>query len=192
MLATGGAERKSARGGAGAEEEMPLRLIRLSSEVRMSAAEWAFDAAAHRALISTFTTALPAKELEAACEPIVRDILENREGFDRVRKGPTFPGTPFDYFGFRHGTPYVVELKASRHQYSLPHETQRHRLQTLLEAVPDLGVALLQIKACDGVYRILYDGKVTRLFTIRQAPMQPIIEWVEQHVAEDPASTHGA
>jgi hypothetical protein len=139
----------------------------------MSAAEWAFDAAAHRALIATLTPDMPAKELEAACEPIVRDILENHEGFNGVGKGPALPGTPFDYFGFRGTRPYVVELKASRRQFNLPHETQRHRLQALLAAFPDLGVALLQIKACDGVYRILYDEDVTRLFTIRHGARGP-------------------
>lgn len=114
-----------------------------------------------------------------------RQILENHEGFNGVRKGPTLSGTPFDYFGFRGTRPYVVELKASRHQYNLPHETQRHRLQTLLEAVPGLGVALFQIKACDGVYRILYDEDVTRLFTIRQAPMEPVIAWVKQQMCTE-------
>jgi len=53
---------------------------------------------------------MPGKLFEAACEPIVRDILRNHEGFASIEKGPTFIGTPFGCFGRRDGVPYVKVL----------------------------------------------------------------------------------
>ena len=125
---------------------------------------------------------MPTKEFEAACDPIARDILTRYEGFTSVEKGPTFVGTPFDFFGVRDGIPYVVELKTSRQQLNVPGETQRHRMQQLLKAVPGLHIALLQIKVLDGAYRMLYDEEVTRLFEGRKAPMEPIVNWVIEHL----------
>jgi len=123
---------------------------------------------------------MPTKEFEAACEPIVLDILANHEDFASIEKGPAFTGTPFDFFGFRDGAPYIIELKASRHHFNLPGETQRHRMEQLLEAVDGLHIGLLQIKVCDGVYRTLYDDDVTRLFSGRKAPMEPVVGWVKE------------
>ena len=143
-----------------------------------------FDASRHRILIDSLTSAIRAKEFEIACEPIVRDILANYEGFKSVEKGPSFNGTPFDYFGFRSGMPYIIELKSSRHQFNLPHETQRQRMEQLLAAVPKLHIALLQVKVLDGVYQMLYDDQVTCYFSGKKAPMEPIIDWVSQHLSD--------
>jgi len=141
-----------------------------------------FDAGLHRSLIGFLEGDMSTKQFEAACEPIVRDILTSYEGFIAVEKGPTFTGTPFDYFGFKDGIPHVVELKASRRQFNLPGETQRHRMEQLLEAVPNLHIALLQVKILDGVYRMLYDEDVIRLFSGPKAPMEPIMDWVRERL----------
>jgi len=149
----------------------------------------AFDTERHRPVIAALGDAMPTKEFEAACEPIARDILTSCEDFASVEKGPTFTGTPFDYFGFKDGVPYAVELKASRHHLNLPGETQRHRIEQLLKAVPGLHIALLQVKVLDGVYRMQYDEEVIRLFTGRKAPMEPIVAWVNERTTgcEKPA-----
>ena len=153
---------------------------------RLHAAK-AFDSARHQPLVRGLTSDTPAKQFEAACEPIVRDILTSYEGFTAVEKGPTFTGTPFDYFGFKDGEPYVIELKSSRHHYRLPEETQRHRMEQLLEAVPVLHIALLQVKVLEGVYRMLYDDEVIWLFSGRKAPMEPIVDWVRERLRSDRA-----
>ena len=141
-----------------------------------------FDIQPHERLVRDLAKDMPSKVFEARCEPIVRDILANHEGFVSIEKGPSFAGTPFDFFGFRDGTPYIVEFKGSRHHFNLPGETQRHRMKALLEAVEGLHIALLQVKACDGVYRMLYDEDVIRLFSGRKAPMGPIAAWVTKRL----------
>lgn len=141
-----------------------------------------FHVKAHERLIRTLAKDMPTKAFEMACEPIVLDILVNCEGFNSVERGPAFRGTPFDFFGVRGGVPYIVEFKGSRHHFNVPGETQRHRMKALLEAVEGLHVALLQVKVCDGVYRILYDESVIQLFSIRRAPMEPIVDWVKERL----------
>jgi len=142
----------------------------------------AFDTERHRSVIAALGDAMPTKEFEAACEPIARAILTSCEDFASVEKGPIFTGTPFDYFGFKDGVPYAVELKASRHHLNLPGETQRHRMEQLLKAVPGMHIALLQVKILDGVYRMQYDDEVARLFSGRKAPMEPIVDWVNERI----------
>ena len=154
---------------------------------QLSTATKPFLGASHTATIRSLADDMPAKQFEAACEPIVRDILTSYEGFTAVERGPTFTGTPFDYFGFKDGKPYVIELKSSRHHYRLPEETQRHRMEQLLEAVPELHIALLQVKVLDGVYRMLYDDEVIWLFSGRKAPMEPIADWVRERLRSDRA-----
>jgi hypothetical protein len=141
-----------------------------------------FDVKLHERLIRTLAEDIPTKEFEARCEPIVRDILANHEGFVSIEKGPSFAGTPFDFFGFRDGTPYIVEFKGSRHHFNVPGETQRRRMKELLAVVPELHIALLQVKVCEGLYRMLYDDGVQRLFSGRKAPMRPIAAWVKERL----------
>jgi len=141
-----------------------------------------FDVAHDEALIARVKGDMPTKKFEAACEPIVRDILEKHESFVSLEKGPSFVGTPFDFFGFRDGTPYIIEFKGSRHQFNLPGETQRRRMKELLAVVSELHIALLQVKVCEGLYCMLYDEEVTRLFSGRKAPMEPIIDWVKSRL----------
>ena len=139
-----------------------------------------FDVKPHECLIRDLEKDMPTKVFEARCEPIVLDILANHENFASIEKGPSFSGTPFDFFGVRYRTPYIVEFKGSRHHFNMPGETQRHRMEQLLEAIEGLHIALLQVKVCDGLYRMLYDGDVVRLFSGRKAPMEPIVDWVKE------------
>jgi hypothetical protein len=146
-----------------------------------------FDVKPHECLIRDLEKDMPTKVFEARCEPIVLAILKSLEGFESVEKGPSSTGTPFDFFGFRADIPYIVEFKGSRHHFNLPGETQRHRMRQLLEAVDGLHIALLQVKICDGVYRMLYDDEVIRLFSGRKAPMEPITGWIRQRFPFDGA-----
>ena len=142
-----------------------------------------FSVKLHGLLVRDLAKDMPTKVFEARCEPIVRDILANNEGFVSIEKGPSFTGTPFDFFGSRDSIPYIVEFKGSRHHFNLPGETQRRRMKELLAEVPELHIALLQVKVCEGLYRMLYDNEVIRLFSGRKAPMQPIVAWVTERLA---------
>ncbi len=119
-------------------------------------------------------------EFEQLCEPVVRDILENHEGFTGVVRGPDFVGTPFDFFGYRDDVPRVIEFKGSRRHWNAPGRVQLERLQRILEEVQGLRAAVLQLKAEMADYRIRYGGSVTDLFPCGQAPIEPVAEWVRR------------
>lgn len=141
-----------------------------------------FDVRTHEDLVRLLEGDVAPKEFEKACRPLVLDILENYEGFDAVEQGPGFPGTPFDFFGFRTGIPYVVEFKGSRFSFNSLGETQKRRLTELLGQLPKVGVALLQVKVCKGMYRIFYNEEMKFIFSSRTAPMDPIVSWVRQRL----------
>jgi hypothetical protein len=141
-----------------------------------------FDVMTHEDLVRLLEGDAAPKEFEKACRPLVLDILENYEGFDAVEQGPGFPGTPFDFFGFRTGIPYVVEFKGSRFSFNSPGETQKRRLMGLLDQLPEVGVALLQVKVCKGMYRIFYNEEMKFIFSSRTAPLDPIVSWVRQRL----------
>jgi len=105
-----------------------------------------FDDTKHRAVISQLQEHMDLREFEKACYPIVVDILKSYEGFERVEKGPKFTGTPFDFFGFKNGEPYIIEFKGSLHYFNPPRGTQKRRMQELLTKIKGLRIALLQVK----------------------------------------------
>jgi len=121
---------------------------------------------------------MPELEFEKLSEVVVQDILENYENFTGVIKGPDFKGTPFDFFGFKQGKPYIIEYKGSLNNYNTPGETQKRRLQEILTQIESLHVALLQVKLNQAQYRIFYDKEMNLLFKGKLAPLEPIIEWI--------------
>lgn len=144
-----------------------------------------FDAIPYRELIARLAVATPGREIERITAPIVFHILQGCEGFERVEHGPTFRGTPFDFFGFKGGVPYVVEYKASLGGFSTPGETQKRRLLDLRERIKGLHVALLQVKLAKSQYRIWYDGELVELLKrehVTRAPMNPIVGWVNSRI----------
>ena len=141
-----------------------------------------FNVDKHERLISGLTDNMSEKEFEKACEAVAVDILQNYENFKRVEKGPSFRGTPFDFFGFKNGSPYIIELKGSLNSFNAPGETQKRRLKELLKSVKDLKVALLQVKLRKGQYRIFYDDDMEILFEERRAPLEPIEEWIRDRM----------
>jgi len=58
-----------------------------------------FDAEKHKKIISQLHPHMDFKEFEEICCPISKDILENYEGFEKVKKGPQFTGTPLKVKG---------------------------------------------------------------------------------------------
>jgi hypothetical protein len=105
-----------------------------------------FDLNPHRERIGHLHEQTPGKEIEDACTDLVIDILTNYEGFEHVEKGPDFIGTPFDFFGYKEGQPYIIEFKGSLNTFNTPGETQKNRLQELLRRIDNLKVSLLQVK----------------------------------------------
>ncbi len=149
----------------------------------MSIAVRPIDRQIHGALLEHLRRAdVTPREFEELCEPIVRDILENGEGFTGVVKGPDFVGTPFDFFGYRDGVPHVIEFKGSRRHWNVPGRVQLERLQRILEEVQDLCAAVFQLRAETADYRIRYGRSVTDLFPGEQAPIEPVVEWLRSRL----------
>lgn len=123
-------------------------------------------------------------EFERLSEVVVPHVLENREGFRRVEKGPKFRGTPFDFFGFKEGRPYIIEYKGSLKSFNTPGETQKRRLQEVLTKIEGLHVALIQVKLTKSKsqYRIFYDDEMDSLFKGKKAPLEPIVSWLTERM----------
>ena len=141
-----------------------------------------FDAKKHKKIISQLREHMDFKEFEELCCPIAKDILKNYEGFEKVKEGPKFTGTPFDFFGFKNGEPYIIELKSSLKYFHTPRETQKRRMQELLNKIKGLRIALLQIKVGKAQYRILYNDEMDILFNGAEAPLEPIEKWLRNQM----------
>jgi len=141
-----------------------------------------FDMSAYIDTVSGLTGEMSELEFEKRTEIIVYDILKQGEGFSSVEKGPHFRGTPFDFFGYKGGHPYIVEYKGSLKSFNTPGETQKRRLKAILNEINGLNIALLQVKLLKGQYRILYNDELDRLFDMRRAPLDPILKWIEERL----------
>lgn len=141
-----------------------------------------FDARKHKKIISQLRPHMDLKKFEELCCPIAKDILQNYEGFEKVKKGPQFTGTPFDFFGFKNGEPYIIELKSSLKYFHAPRETQKKRMQVLLNKIKGLRIALLQVKLEKAQYRMLYNDEMDILFNGAEAPLEPIEKWLRDRM----------
>ena len=143
-----------------------------------------FDTKKHEEITRKLRPHMDLREFEELCSPIATDILQNYEGFERVEKGPKFTGTPFDFFGFKNGEPYIIEFKGSLRYFHTPGETEKRRMQELLNKIEGLRVALLQVKLRKAQYRILYNDEMDILFYGAKAPLEPIETWIRNHIRE--------
>jgi hypothetical protein len=139
-----------------------------------------FDTTKHQKMIKKLDANMSELEFERASEVVVYDILQNYEGFARVEKGPDYRGTPFDFFGFKDGAPYMIEFKGSLKSFNAPGETQKRRLKEILNVIEGLNVALLQAKLLKGQYRIFYNEEMEILFRKRHAQIEPIVDWIRK------------
>ena len=122
------------------------------------------------------------REFESECNDIAVDILTNYEGFERVEKGPDLSGTPFDFFGYKDGAPYTIELKSSLKNFQSSTRTQKSRMQKVLKRIDGLNIALLQLKLKERQYRILYNEEMNHLFKGREASFKPILNWLRRRL----------
>ena len=141
-----------------------------------------FNVDKHSESISKLTENMSEKEFEQACELVALDILQNYENFERVEKGPNFGGTPFDFFGFKDGSFYIIELKSSLNHFNAPGETQKRRLKELLKSIKGIKIALLQVKLNKGEYRIFFNEDMEVLFQERRVPLEPIQDWIKKRL----------
>lgn len=144
-----------------------------------------FDATKYKDRISTLKEETDLKKIEASCKPIVLDILENEEGFRAVQdvnQVPGFTNPPFDFFGFKKGEPYLIEFKGSFNYFHAPGETQKKRLQKLLEKINGLHVSLLQVRLGKGEYRIFFDEEMSLFFDGPQMPLAPVEKWIREQL----------
>jgi len=142
-----------------------------------------FTETKYKQIISKLRKNMPGTVIEKFSERIAVDILTDYEGFERIKKGPDFGGTPFDFFAFKQGVPYIIELKSSLGYFSVPGEAQKRRMKELLEKIPALKVALLQIALKKGEYRIFYHEDMKEfLFQDRRVPIEQIEEWIRERL----------
>lgn len=142
-----------------------------------------FDCAKYSEAIDNLSRYMHEITFENACTLIAIDILKLYERFERVEVGPNLQGRPFDFFGFRDGQPYIIELEASLDHFNAPGEDQRRRMQEVLDAVEGLNIALIQLKLSKGQYRIFYNEQMGCLFDGKHISIEPVIEWVRKKCA---------
>jgi len=141
-----------------------------------------FETGEFESIVKDLRSNMPGKELETSCMPIAKHVLRRCEKFTKIEEGPNYPGTPFDFFGFKNDVPYIIEMKASLHSFNYPGETQKWRLRELYKRIKGLHIALLQIAAREGKYRIFYDDQLNLLFFGPKAPFEPIEAWIREHM----------
>ncbi|MFC1830509.1 hypothetical protein ACFL0S_00620 [Thermodesulfobacteriota bacterium] len=141
-----------------------------------------FDSSKYKETIASLESNMSELEFERLAEVVVPDILENYEKFTGVLKGPNIKGTPFDFLGYKGGKAYIIEFKGSLRNFNSPGETQKRRLQEILDRVDGLGIALLQVKLEKSLYRIFYDQEMELLFEGKLAPIEPVVEWVKKQL----------
>ncbi len=132
--------------------------------------------------IKSLNKRTPLKDIEKIGNQVAKHILRTREGFKKVKPGPTYAGTQFDLFGFNGKKPYMIELKAGLHSFAYPKETQKQRMQELLKNIQKLHVALIQIKLKEGKYRIFYDNQMDLLFHSSKMPLGSIEKWIKDRI----------
>jgi Holliday junction resolvase len=141
-----------------------------------------FDPKTFSNTIKSLNRRTPLKKIEEKGAEIAKEIIEVKEGFNDVRTGPNFPGTPFDLFGFKNKKPYIIELKASLNTSNYPGEIQKQRMQVLLRNIKGLHVALVQLKLKKNEYRIFYDNQMDLLFYGKKMPLGPIEKWINDRL----------
>jgi hypothetical protein len=141
-----------------------------------------FDSIKFKENIKKLNVNMSELEFERLSEVVVPHILTNYEGFIKVEKGPNFRGTPFDFFGFKENRPYIIEYKGSLNTFNSPGETQKRRLQEVLNKLHGLRVALLQVNLTISQYRIFYNDEMEFLFKGKKAPIEPIINWLNERM----------
>ena len=143
-----------------------------------------FENSKYSDVISILDENMSELEFERLTEVVVPDILENYEDFTEVIKGPNFRGTPFDFFGYKDEKPFIIEFKGSLNSFNTPGETQKRRLQEILEQIDGLHIALLQVKLKKSQYRIFYDKEMEILFKGPLTPIEPIVQWINNKIKD--------
>ena len=141
-----------------------------------------FDSSKYEEIIGKLHINMSELEFERISEVVVPYVLETYERFSKVEKGPDFRGTPFDFLGFKECQPYIIEYKGSLKSFNSPGETQKRRLQEILHKIEGLHVVLLQVKLMKSQYRIFYDDETDLLFKGKQAPIEPIVNWLNERM----------
>lgn len=137
-----------------------------------------FDPNSYFEILSKIRKGLPTKKIEEKGAKIAKDLLKKHEKFKNVKSGPDFAGTPFDFFGFKGGNPYIIELKCSLRRFQYPGEIQKIRMQELLMNMKGLHVCLLQLVLKEGKYRMFYDDQMDLLFYGSKMPIDPVENWI--------------
>jgi hypothetical protein len=111
----------------------------------------------------------------------------NYEGFTDIIDSNDVKGfhnPPFDFLAFRGDKPFIIEFKGSLDNFNSPGETQNRRMLKILKRIKDLNIALLQVKLKKSQYRILYNRELELFFDGREAPLEPVVEWILDRIED--------
>ena len=120
-----------------------------------------------------------------AYEPLALEILTRYEGFQDIQKPPSIPGTPFDYFAIRNGTPYLLVIRDPVNRLRAPSDVLRLRLKILTGSIQGLETAHYQVHLKKEFYRVIYTDEIinftarlTRSSTWSDEAVEPILQWI--------------
>ena len=139
-----------------------------------------FDSIKFKNTIDNLSIHMHEHAFENACTLIAIDILKVYERFEHVEVGPGLHGRPFDFFGFKDGKPYIIDLQASLDHFNVPGEVQKRRMKRVVNAIDGLNIALLQLRLNKREYRIFYNKEMDVLLKGKRIPIKPIIDWLKQ------------
>jgi hypothetical protein len=128
-----------------------------------------------------YLKSLKPKKFEEETIPFAKDILKKYENFDQISDANqqlNFNNPPFDFFGFKNGSPHIIEYKGRYKQFGAIRKGQRQRQHRILENVKSLKSALIQINFREQEYKILYDNQIDDCYPAKEIPMDSIINWI--------------
>ena len=146
-----------------------------------------YDFSVYRNLIKQLVKKKNNKIFESETSPIANKILMEN-GFTRIEyangnKDMRFNNPPFDFFGFKNDSPYIIEYKGNKDSLKGIPQDQRKRQLRIIEEIKGLNSALIQINFKTEKYRILYNDQIDILYPAFEIPMDTIFNWLKRKIS---------
>jgi hypothetical protein len=142
------------------------------------------DFSEYRNLIKELVKKKNNKVFESETSPIAKDILRD-SGFTQIEdangnKEMKFNNPPFDFFGYKNDSPYIIEYKGNKDKFSGIAPDQRRRQLRIMDEINKLNSALIQINFKQEKFRILYNEQIDVLYPSFEIPMDSIVTWLRR------------
>lgn len=122
-------------------------------------------------------------------ERIGHELLREYEGFERVVPAPALRGIPFDYLGFKEGTPHLIIYRDPVNIFRAPSDVLICRIAEIMRRIEGLEAVLIQVSVQKGTYRAMYMEELTRGRKMRvkgspwrEESLAPIVDWVRSQI----------